>query len=351
MSIKIGNVEFFAGPSDLGAPDNLETAVINFIDLAQKKLDIAVQELQSQVIAEAIVRARQRKVTVRIVLEQDYIRASRMQAKPFDPGGENEENRFFHDAFLRANIDVKVDYNIGIFHQKFIIRDGLAVLTGSANFTYTCMHKNLNHLVIINNPETARIYTREFNEIQKGHFGKQIEGHYPAPPELVVDNVPIKILFAPDHNPEMEIMKQMMKAKKRVDFAIFTFAQSSGIDDTMLKLMEFNMPVKGAFDGTQGGQPWSTIPNLLAHGAELYKVPTTPTLGNLHHKLMVLDDQLVITGSFNYTSDANCINDENILIIGDLNTTVPAQLKAQSQFGSFAHTEIERIITNHGLKL
>ena len=89
MSIKIGNVEFFAG-----APDNLENAVINFIDLAQKKLDIAVQELQSQAVAEAIIRARQRKVTVRIVLEQDHLRYSRMQLKPFEPGGEYEENRY-----------------------------------------------------------------------------------------------------------------------------------------------------------------------------------------------------------------------------------------------------------------
>jgi phosphatidylserine/phosphatidylglycerophosphate/cardiolipin synthase-like enzyme len=92
MSIKIGNIEFFADPLDLGAPDNLENAVITFIDHAQKKLDIAVQELKSQAVGEAIIRARQRKVTVRIVLEQDYFRSSQMQLKPFEPGGEYEEN-------------------------------------------------------------------------------------------------------------------------------------------------------------------------------------------------------------------------------------------------------------------
>ena len=54
MSIKTGNVEFFAGPWELGAPDKLENAVINFIDCAKKKLDIAVQELQSKAVAEAM---------------------------------------------------------------------------------------------------------------------------------------------------------------------------------------------------------------------------------------------------------------------------------------------------------
>ena len=350
MSIKCGDVEFFAGPRDVGAPDDLKGAVIGFIDKAERKLDIAVQELQSKAIAEAIIRARQRRVAVRIVLEQDYIRASRMKADPFCAGGEDEENRFFHDAFLRANIDVKVDYNIGIFHQKFMVRDDLAVLSGSANFTEEDMHRNLNHLILINNVEVARIYSSEFKEIQMGRFGKQNEGHYAVPEEVLAGQVPLKILFAPDHNPEMEIMKQMMKAKKRIDFAIFTFAQSSGIDDTMVKLMEFKMEVKGAFDGTQGGQTWSAIPNLLKHGAELYKVPAKDKLGKLHHKLMVLDDELVISGSFNYTSDANCINDENILILGDLDSRDKKQKEAQAQIGLFVRAEIERIIKEHGKK-
>jgi len=36
-----------------------------------------------------------------------------------------------HDAILRSRIDVKVDYNTSIFHQKFIVCDREAVLTGS----------------------------------------------------------------------------------------------------------------------------------------------------------------------------------------------------------------------------
>jgi hypothetical protein len=32
-------------------------------------------------------------------------------------------------------------------------------------------------------------------------------------------------------------MKQMLKAETSIDFAMFTFAQSSGIDDTMFHLV------------------------------------------------------------------------------------------------------------------
>ena len=52
--------------------------------------------------------------------------------------------------------------------------------------------------------------------------------------KVVVSSVSVRVLFAPDHNPEMEIMKQMLKARERIDFAIFTFPKSSGIDDTMI---------------------------------------------------------------------------------------------------------------------
>jgi len=112
-----------------------------------------------------------------------------------------------------------------------MIRDSSSVLTGSTNFTDTGTSKNLNHIAIINDKKIAGIYNKEYTEIQEGHFGKLNEGRDPKPRQETILGLPVKVLFAPDHNPEMEIMKQMAKAKERIDFAIFTFAESSGIDD------------------------------------------------------------------------------------------------------------------------
>ncbi len=348
MGIIVGNVEFHAGPGNVGAPDELETVIVDFIDGAQKRLDIAVQELESEPIAQAIIRARQRKVLVKIVIEQSYLKASVARNDPWNPGGGHEANRQIHDAILRAKIDVKVDYNASIFHQKFVVRDRSSVLTGSTNFTPTGTHNNLNHTIILHDEKVAKIYSREFSEIQRGHFGKRNEGHDKAPKDVVVSDVPVRVLFAPDHSPEMEIMKQMLKARKRIDFAIFTFSKSSGIDDTMLRLLEFGMPIKGVFDGGQGGRNWSPLQSLKAKGADLFTVSKKGKLGKLHHKLMVLDEQVVIGGSFNYTGPANNLNDENIIILGDLDTSSASQKQAQKKIAKFALTEIERIITDHG---
>ena len=58
---------------------------------------------------------------------------------------------------------------------------------------------------------------------------------------------------------------------------------------------------------------------------------------------MVIDKQVVIIGSFNYTGPANTLNDENIIVIGDLDTTDPVGRQNQMLLGQYAFDEIERI--------
>ena len=85
----------------------------------------------------------------------------------------------------------------------------------------------------------------------------------------------------------MEIMKQVLKAAARIDFAIFTFSKSSEIDDTMLRLLALNMHVRGAFDYKQGVQTWSPVRDIAQKGADLHGVKSGNGIRKLHHKLMV----------------------------------------------------------------
>lgn len=351
MPKTVGNVELYMGPTEVGGPDNLKRAIIDFIDNTNRRLDIAVQELDSEDIAKAIIRARQRKVRVRLVVEGDYLRVKKAIPDPWEPGGENEVNRLIQNAILRSAINVRSDYNPHIFHQKFIVRDGSALLTGSTNFTDTGTSRNLNHIVIVDNRKVANTYSKEYREIQQGHFGALNEGHDEAPRDVEVSGIPIRMVFAPDHNPEMEIMKQMLKASRRVDFAIFTFSRSSGIDDTMVKLLESGMTVRGVFDKRQANQNWSAVQPLKAAGAELWTLRSGTGVGKLHHKLMVLDEQVIIAGSFNYTGPATKLNDENVIILGDLETTSNASVNAQKTLAAYALNEIKRIVREFGEKM
>lgn len=350
-------LELHMGPSSLGAPDDLEAVIVDFIDKAKASLDVAVQEIESRPIAQALVRARQRGVRIRLVLEQDYLREAKPPADPFTIGGAVEENRNLFAALLRAGIDARADYNPDIFHQKFIVRDSggsrRALLTGSTNFTPTGTgshgtRKNLNHLVVVHDQRVCNEYDAEFAEIWQGTFGKLRSRHEPSPRNNSVGGVCVRALFAPDHAPEMEIMKQILKAKDRVDFAIFTFAKSSGIDDALVAMARGGVKIRGIFDAGQGNREWAATRMVADGGGEAWLASRRNGLGKLHHKLMVIDGAVIICGSFNYTDPANRLNDENILVLGDIEDEDPLAQAAQRQLAAFALAEIDRMIAAHG---
>ena len=78
----------------------------------------------------------------------------------------------------------------------------------------------------------------------------------------------------------------------------------------------------------------------------MYLCPHKAGLNKLHHKLAVIDDEVLVPGSFNFTGPANRLNNENIIVIGD-----PDDEKSRSkqiQLGSYALDEIDKMINEHG---
>jgi len=60
---------------------------------------------------------------------------------------------------------------------------------------------------------------------------------------------------------------------------------------------------------------------------------------------------VIIAGSFNYTGPANQLNDENIIIIGDLESTKSSSINAQKKLAKYVLYEIDRIIKKFGKKI
>jgi len=367
-----GDIEAFVGPPELGAADDLEQTIISFIGAATESLDIAVQELDSLPIAQAILDARWRGVLVRLVVEQDYLQDEKLPNATPKPGETAQEalwraqwrddppspldmNRWILTALLRSTVHVSADYNPSIFHQKFAIRDyrgqtrpTSALLSGSANFTHTDTHANLNHVVIFHDYRICKAYQIEFAQINAGSFGRN--GHGAVPRAYSVNGVTVKVLFAPDHTPELELMKQVMKATQKVRFAIFTFAGSSGIDDALIMAKRAGFDVQGALDPGQASQKWAATKWLHEAGVGVFLPKRVPGFGKLHHKLMVVDESTTVAGSFNYTAPANDYNDENLFVIGTPYPDLPADEEGPVDpqeclaVAQYFRTEIDRII-------
>lgn len=372
-----GDIEAFVGPVELGAANNIEAVIVEFIQGAQTCLDIAVQEMDNESIAQAVLDASCRGIHVRMFLEQDYLKSAqppKAQPKEGQSAGDAllaaqweehrrpktiKTNRDILSAMLRCGVDVKADLNPKIFHQKFIVRDyrngkkqgNSALLTGSTNFTWTGTHKNLNHAIIFHDHRICQAYAEEFLEMTGGTFGEMLQRKPTHPKTINVNGVPVRILFAPDDSPELEIIKQMLKARQRLDFAIFTFSGSSGIDDAMIMLRKAGIEIQGVLDKGQGGRDWAATKWLHNEGINVFLSDSEKLagLGKLHHKLMVIDDAIVIAGSMNYTQPANEYNDENIFVLGspyDLPKSEggPVDHEACKAITTFFRDEINRII-------
>jgi phosphatidylserine/phosphatidylglycerophosphate/cardiolipin synthase-like enzyme len=325
MDFLNGKLQVFLGPKENGASDDLEKVIVDFIDAAQFSLRVAVQEVDSQKIADALERAARRKqpgttrdLAIRLVTEGDYL----VEANPVEPPDKVvslDTNRALLTQLLRGAVDSKIDFNPKIFHQKFVIRDegkpGAAVLTGSANFTVTDTHRNLNHVVILHHDGVVTAYQTEFDQLWEGTFGARSPKLTDNSPfKFFIEGTEVQIAFSPDNNPELRIVNEVLKAQQTAHLLMFTFAKSTTIDDALRARLDAGLVVQGVLDSSQSAHDFSPHPMLIQAGAKLRK-DTLPDSGKLHHKLLVLDEQVSIGGSFNYTGPANQFNDENIFII------------------------------------
>ena len=78
------------------------------------------------------------------------------------------------------------------------------------------------------------------------------------------------------------------------------------------ELIQKNVTVEGIFERTQNSK-YSQYSYLLKKGANVSKNIN----GKIHHKVFIIDEEIVITGSMNPTSNGDKHNDEALFIIHD----------------------------------
>lgn len=123
-------------------------AIIEYLDSAEKSIDIEMYVFSSRDVVEALERAKSRGVKVRIILERDVI------------SGENNEIR---RELLSKGFDVRFAGSAyKLTHSKFIIVDGKAVLVGSHNLSNSALYKNREASVIIREAAIIRDFQGAF---------------------------------------------------------------------------------------------------------------------------------------------------------------------------------------------
>src|SRR6185295_6043810 len=98
-----------------------------------------------------------------------------------------------------AGITIVPDERAPIMHDKFAVRDGEEIWTGSWNLTVGDTYRLNNNAVRMRSPELARLYTQEFEQMfAQKKFGPNRPKGSPAPP-VKVGEMQVQALFSPDN--------------------------------------------------------------------------------------------------------------------------------------------------------
>ena len=203
---------------------------------------------------------------------------------------------------------IRMDDNEQLMHNKFCIIDSSVVITGSFNPTDNDNNYNNNNVVVIHSNTLAGNYEDEFNELWNNNFGK---GSKASNPIIYINNVKIENFFCPEDDCASHIIDLIKNAESSVYFMSFSFTNEE-IADAIIK--KIGLDVMGILDSSQSSGKYSQFKRLREFGINVKK---DTNKYKMHHKVFIIDNETVVTGSFNPTLSGDAKNDENLLIIHD----------------------------------
>ena len=123
-------------------------------------------------------------------------------------------------------------------------------------------------------------------------------------------------------------------AKSSVHVMIYSLTLQE-IADALVRAKQRGLDVRVLADKTQAGISSEKVTYLIAHGVPV-KIVDIPGYGIFHHKVTIVDGNIVALGSFNYTENASERNAENLEIIRDPATTKKLEQEFQNWWGKTA---------------
>ena len=136
-------------------PANAAAAIVNAIDASKREVLVQAYGFTHNAIAQALVRAHQRGVVVRVLLDQKS----------------QSSNRYVMDVLTDAQIELRQDGNHAIAHNKVMVIDQAIVITGSFNFTNSAATRNAENFLVLKSADLAEKYRLQW----QNHWAHGVE--------------------------------------------------------------------------------------------------------------------------------------------------------------------------------
>ena len=300
-----------------------------YMDLAQNTLDVCVYNASDATIAVGINDAYNRGVTVRYIADDDV---TNIMLSSLDP-----------------NIPIVYRDNSlsGIMHNKFIIVDANSttnswVMGGSTNWSNPSnLFNDYNNIIFIQDKSIAQAYTIEFNEMWSGVFGSQKEDN--TPHLFNLNGTKVEVYFSPSDQTTSQILKFIDNVDYSLEFGLLSFTRDDIGASIIQKEGDFGVNIRGIIEMQNG--TGSEYDNLINGGVNVRS--HMGVTYSFHHKYAIADagsptaDPTVLTGSHNWSSNAENSSDENTIIIHDETITNIYLQEFEKRWGELSSTSIE----------
>jgi phosphatidylserine/phosphatidylglycerophosphate/cardiolipin synthase-like enzyme len=285
---------YFTNPDPNNPTGGIPDKIAESFNAAQRTLDLAIYELDLPVLSEALIAASRRGVRVRVVTDSDSLSEEPIQ------------------DLMAAGIPVVDDQRDPIMHDKFVVIDSSIVWTGSMNFTTNDAYRNNNNFIQITSTRLAQNYTTEFEEMfTRREFGPTSTANTPNP-TITINNTLLENYFSSEDGVAALVLDVLQSAQSSIYFMAFSFTRTD-FANALIEKAQAGLPVQGVFETRQIAAGGDAAWNALTTAGVDVRQDGNPYL--LHSKVFIIDQQIVITGSYNFSRNAEENNDENILII------------------------------------
>ena len=288
---------YFTNPnSSLSSQETggIDLPLAQAIDSAKLSVDVAIYSLSLNSVRDALINAHQRGVQVRMVMESDNVDRT-------DP-----------QILKDAGIPILGDRREGLMHNKFVVIDNSEVWMGTMNFTDSGTYEDNNAMLRIRSVKLAENFTKEFNEMfNDDKFGDNVLAETPNP-RVTIDGTPVDTYFSPDDGIQPILVDILNTAQESIYFLAFSFT-ADPLGEAIRQRAQEGVTVAGAMDDGQVASNVGTeFDPFRQAGLDVYR---DGNAGQMHHKTIIIDESIVIVGSYNFSNAAETRNDENLIVI------------------------------------
>ncbi|MDX2005261.1 MAG: phospholipase D-like domain-containing protein [Meiothermus sp.] len=293
-----GGLELYLPPEQGQAT---KQRLLGLIRGARAQIEVAAFELDDLELGQALREAAARGVRVRMFNDDNYRRETRLSLSA------RSTSRARCETLVRLEVCYDSRDN-ALMHHKFVVVDGLGVWTGSANLTWNAFERNNENSLWIPSPELARLYRAEFDAI----FGGQEQG-LGRSERFQVGTTEGTVYFTPAGGREARgaILERIKRANREIWVAAFVLTDSRVIE-ALNQAHARGVRVRAVLDARNLES--SNEEALIRAGIDARKDGNPYTM---HDKVMAIDNEYVVTGSYNFSNSGFGRNNENLLILRD----------------------------------